>query len=133
VEIGGRIFKSLNEFCSGHVCIIPRVPTRWGMGDKSPPQMIQGGISPLNFSFFGKKCSGFENLITLSVILRHLEAELIIPRCLKFIRGLFPLSKKLLFFFYPLKLISGGNREYPRTSIRKEIMKTKHLFFKDYR
>jgi hypothetical protein len=49
--------------------------------------MIQGGISPLEF---WKTFSGFENLITLSVILRHLEAELIIPRCLKLIRGLFP-------------------------------------------
>jgi hypothetical protein len=31
-------------------------------------------------SFLGKFVSGFENLITLSVILRHLEAELSIPR-----------------------------------------------------
>jgi hypothetical protein len=45
---------------------------------------------------FGKKISGFENLITLSVILRHLEAELIILRCLnmlKLIRGYFHLKK----------------------------------------
>jgi hypothetical protein len=53
-------------------------------GDKSPLQMIQGGYPPQIELF-----SGFENLITLSVILRHLEAELIILRCLKLIRGLF--------------------------------------------
>jgi hypothetical protein len=33
-------------------------------------------------------------LITLSVILRHLEAELTILRCLKLIRGLFPFTVK---------------------------------------
>jgi hypothetical protein len=32
------------------------------------------GISPLNLSFWGHFFSGFENLITLSVILRHLDA-----------------------------------------------------------
>jgi hypothetical protein len=41
--------------------------------------MIQGGYPP-QLEFFGKFFSGFENLITLSVILRHLEAELIIRR-----------------------------------------------------
>jgi hypothetical protein len=40
--------------------------------------MIQGGISPLNLSFLVNYFSGFENLINLCVILRHLEAELII-------------------------------------------------------
>jgi hypothetical protein len=33
-------------------------------GDKSPPQMTQGGISPSTSGFFGNFCSGFENLIT---------------------------------------------------------------------
>jgi hypothetical protein len=42
--------------------------------------MTQGGY-PHKF------VSGFEKLITLSVILRHLEAELSILRCLKLIRG----------------------------------------------
>jgi hypothetical protein len=42
---------------------------------------------------FGNLFSGFENLITLSVILRHLEAELII----------------LIICFKKLKFISGGN------------------------
>jgi hypothetical protein len=71
--------------------------------------MIQGGISPLNFSFLGNSFSGFENLITLSVILRHLKAELIILMWLKLIRGLF--SQFKFFCCYPLKvkLISGGN------------------------
>jgi hypothetical protein len=49
-------------------------PPEGGWEDKFPPQMIQGGISPLNLSFFGNCFPGFENLITLSVILRHLEA-----------------------------------------------------------
>jgi hypothetical protein len=62
--------------------------------------MIQGGYPP-QLVFFGKNCSGFENLI----ILRHLEAELIILRCLTLIRGYF----YFLFFFTPLKLIYGGN------------------------
>jgi hypothetical protein len=35
-----------------------------------------GAISPHQLEFFGNFFSGFENLITLSVILRHLEAEL---------------------------------------------------------
>jgi hypothetical protein len=47
----------------------------------------------LFFKFFS---SGFENLINLSVILRHLEAELSILRCLKLIRGI--ISTILLFF-----------------------------------
>jgi hypothetical protein len=39
-----------------------------------------GGYPPYQLKFFGKNISGFENLITLknltlSVILRHLEAE----------------------------------------------------------
>jgi hypothetical protein len=42
--------------------------------------------------FLGK-FSGFENLISLSVILRHLEGIL----------------RHLNYFFYPLKLLSGGN------------------------
>jgi hypothetical protein len=46
-------------------------------------QMSQGGYPP-QIEFFGKICLGFENLITLSVILRHLEAELLsILRCFK--------------------------------------------------
>jgi hypothetical protein len=43
-------------------------------------------------------------IITLGVILRHLEAELSILRCLKLIRGLFPLKQ---IFLVPHKLISG--------------------------
>jgi hypothetical protein len=50
-----------------------------------------GGISPINLNVLGNLFSGFENLLTLSVILRHLEAKLTILRCLKLIRGLFPL------------------------------------------
>jgi hypothetical protein len=50
----------------------PRVSARRGMGI-SPPQMTQGGISPLKLDFFGK-FSCFENLINLKVNLRHLEA-----------------------------------------------------------
>jgi hypothetical protein len=33
-------------------------------GISPPPQKIQGGISPLNLSFFRSLFSGFENLIT---------------------------------------------------------------------
>jgi hypothetical protein len=44
--------------------------------------MTQGGISH-QLDFFLKLFSGFEILITFSVILRHLEAEL----SLKLIRG----------------------------------------------
>jgi hypothetical protein len=42
------------------------------------------------------------DFLTLSGILRHLEAELSILRCLKLIRGLFPLLKKYFFFSPPL-------------------------------
>jgi hypothetical protein len=46
------------------------------------------GDIPPQLEFFWKYISGFENLI--SVILRHLEAELIILMCLNLIKGLFP-------------------------------------------
>jgi hypothetical protein len=52
---------------------------------------------PHQLELFGK-ISGFENLITLSVILRHLEAELSILRCLKLIRGAISTSKKKIYF-----------------------------------
>jgi hypothetical protein len=55
--------------------------------------MIQGGYPP-QLELFGNCFSGFENLITLSVILRNLEAELIVLRDLKLHRGLFPPQKK---------------------------------------
>jgi hypothetical protein len=64
-----------------------RVSARGEWGDKSPPS----NDPPPPRDFFGTFFSGVENLITLSVILRHLEAELIILMCLKLIRGLFPL------------------------------------------
>jgi hypothetical protein len=54
----------------------------WGI---SPPSNDSRGVIPLNLSFLGNLFSGFENIITLSVILRHLEAELIILRWLKLI------------------------------------------------
>jgi hypothetical protein len=38
--------------------------------------------------FWGNCFSGFENVIILSVILRHLEAELSILRCLKTHHGI---------------------------------------------
>jgi hypothetical protein len=41
----------------------------------SPAQITEGGISPLNLRFFGNFFSGFEDLISLCAILRHLEAE----------------------------------------------------------
>jgi hypothetical protein len=65
--------------------------------------MIQMGNIPLNL-----RISNFENWITLSVILRHLEAEL----KLKLIMGYFHFKKinlKLIVFLNPLKLISGRN------------------------
>jgi hypothetical protein len=56
---------------------IPSMNLTWGGG--YPHVKLQGN------KFFGKIFSGFENLMTLhvSVILRHLEAELSILRCLK--------------------------------------------------
>jgi hypothetical protein len=55
------------------------------------------GDIPHQMSFLEFFSSGFENLITLSVILRHLEAELSILRCLKLIRGV--ISNFWVFFF----------------------------------
>jgi hypothetical protein len=52
--------------------------------------LTQGDPQQLEF-FWEISFSGFENLITLSVILRHLEEELSILMCLKLIRGIFPL------------------------------------------
>jgi hypothetical protein len=75
---------------------------QWGGGD--------GGIYPrhefdmkgaINLIFWGICLSGFENLITLSVILRHLQAELSILSCLKLIRGLFPKLLPALFLKKP--------------------------------
>jgi hypothetical protein len=61
----------------------------------SPPQNDSRTDIPLNLSFFVNFFSGFENLIPLSVILRHLEAELSIQRCLiKLIRGVISTFKK---------------------------------------
>jgi hypothetical protein len=58
-----------------------------GMGDKPPPTS-NDSMGSLNLIFLGNFFSSFENFkITLRVILRHLEAELSIPRCLKLIRG----------------------------------------------
>jgi hypothetical protein len=57
-------------------------------GREKSPSNDSRGIPPLN----------------LSVILRHLEAELSIQWCLKLIRGLFPLLKKILIFYFPLKV-----------------------------
>jgi hypothetical protein len=57
---------------------------KWLKGD-NPPQL----------DFFGNLFSGFETLITLSVILRHLEAELRILRSLKLIRGVISTLKKI--------------------------------------
>jgi hypothetical protein len=62
-----------------------------------------GGYPPHQLEFFGNFYSGFENLIT-SGILRHLEAELSILRCLKLIRGVVSTFKKkkappLIFFW----------------------------------
>jgi hypothetical protein len=48
------------------------------MGDIPLPHQLED---------FGKKFSGLEHLLTLSVNLRHLEAELSILGCLKLIRG----------------------------------------------
>jgi hypothetical protein len=38
--------------------------------------LIWGDIPPINLRFLGIFSSGFENLINLCVILRHLETEL---------------------------------------------------------
>jgi hypothetical protein len=50
-----------------------------------------GGIFPHQLELRGF-FSGFENLTTLSVILRHLEAEL---RCINLIRGVISTLKKI--------------------------------------
>jgi hypothetical protein len=62
-----------------------------GWGEYPRHEFDMGGYPPHQLEFFGNFLSGFEKLITLSVILRHLEAELSILRCLKLIRGVFPL------------------------------------------
>jgi hypothetical protein len=64
------------------------------VGDRGPRHEYDMGSS---LTFF----SGFENLITLngSGILRHLEAELSILRCLKLISGLFVISTLKKIFF----------------------------------
>jgi hypothetical protein len=82
VVIGAQNRLDNNKCC--HLIIFAgRVSARGGWGiSPTTPQMIQGGISPPQLEFFWK---------SLSVILRHLEAELIIPRCLK----LFSLQKKI--------------------------------------
>jgi hypothetical protein len=77
--------------------------------NKPAPQMIQGVLSPSTWVFLDKFCSGTENWITLVT----LEAELIILRCLKLIRGL----------FIALKFISGGN---PVLSLHVAVYKTKY-------
>jgi hypothetical protein len=68
-----------------------RFPPEGGWGI-SPPQNYSRRDIPLNLIFGGNFFSGFENLTCnlLSVILRHLEAELIILWCLKLTRGPFP-------------------------------------------
>jgi hypothetical protein len=48
---------------------------------KKPPSNDSRGHIPPQLEFFGKFVSGFENLIKLSVILRHLEAKSSILRC----------------------------------------------------
>jgi hypothetical protein len=59
--------------------------------------MTQGGYPP-QLEVFGEKkiYSGFdfESLLTLSVILRHLEVKLSILRCLKLIRRVISTKKK---------------------------------------
>jgi hypothetical protein len=66
------------------------------------PQMIQGGISPLNLRFF-RNFFFFFKFNNFKCNLRHLEAELSILWCLKLIRGIISTLKKMLFkiFFYP--------------------------------
>jgi hypothetical protein len=77
-----------------------RVSYSGGIYPRHEFDMGGGDFPPINLSFFGNFFCGFENLITLSVILRHLEAELSILRCLKLIRGLFPHLKKFYFKFF---------------------------------
>jgi hypothetical protein len=67
----------------------------WGWGGLTPGMNLTWGDipPPINSSLFS---SGFENLTSLSVILRHLEGELSILRCvnLNLIRGVISTSKK---------------------------------------
>jgi hypothetical protein len=57
-----------------------------GGGGFTPGMNLTWGDIPPSTCLFGEKISGLENLITLSVTLRHLEAGLCILRCLKLIR-----------------------------------------------
>jgi hypothetical protein len=70
-------------------------PFRWE--DKSPLKWFKGGISPLNLSFLGNFISGFENLMTLSVILRHLHYRINHSKVLKTHQG----QVRGLYFFNP--------------------------------
>jgi hypothetical protein len=60
------------------------------MGGFIPGMNLTWGDIPHQLQFFGEKISGFENsqVINFSLILRHLEAKLIILMYLKLIRGL---------------------------------------------
>jgi DMSO reductase anchor subunit len=72
-------------------------------------QSGDGGISaPPQLEFFGEMFFlVLKILITLSVMLRHLEAELSILMCLKLIRGVISTYRKKNIYFkkncYPLK------------------------------
>jgi hypothetical protein len=64
------------------------------VGGFTPGMNLTWGISPHQLEFFWNFFLVLNNLIILSVILRYLEAELSILRCLKLIRGVISTSKK---------------------------------------
>jgi hypothetical protein len=75
-----------------------------GDGRFIPGMNYTWGDIPHQLKFFWNFFSGFENLVTLSVILflRHLEAELSILRYIKvkLIGELFPLKQIIIFNFF---------------------------------